>query len=161
MTTVILLIYLLLPVSVKEYVTDSFLLNSEYDITSGRMSRNEQAIHFLENNLLWGNINKTSRIDWIHNYPLLQLYDFGVIGGFPVLCLYFYILFIILKYLFKSNIFDIRNIGFILPIVPFGISLAEPTYPFGPGTVNVFYFIAFGIALRCHYDGVKNHPTEK
>ena len=141
-------VYALLPEIAKNYIYNSFFQHHEYDITTGRMERNIMAIDFLKDNLFFGNIKGMSNVPRVHNYPLLQTYNLGLIGAFANLVLYFYLLFIIIKSLLRVDIFDVKNIGFVLVAISFGISMAEPTYPFGPGTANVFNFITFGLSLR-------------
>jgi hypothetical protein len=153
---IFVLIYIILPEGAKKYIFDSFMQGKEGDITSDRTYRNSQAISFLNDNLLIGNIEGKSNVAWVHNFPLLQAYNFGIIGAFGVLLLYFYLLFNIIKSVFKYDIFNIRNIGFMLLAVSFGISMAEPSFPFGPGTVNVFNFIMFGVALKYNYEQKKS-----
>lgn len=146
-------VYIILPSGAKDYVYDSFFLGQENDVTSDRMARNEGAVNFLQNNLLFGNISgKQLNFGWVHNYPLGQLVSFGIVFGFFDLLLYLYLLIISIKNVFKKNIFDIRNAGYIALLIPFGISMAEPTFPFGPGTATVFNFILFGISLRYNYN---------
>ena len=92
-------------------------------------------------------------VEWIHNYPLNRLFEFGLIFAFPVLLLYLYLLSRSIIQTIRSDNHNIYNIGFYLLIIPFIISMAEPTFPFGPGTATVFNYIIFGVALRYSYDG--------
>jgi hypothetical protein len=147
-----IIIYLLLPEIAVNYVFDSFLYGREKDVLSHRGERNVMALNFIKENLLFGNMSGKAHLPWIHNFPLLQLYNFGLIGALPILTLYIYLFVVLVKGLFKYNIFDIRNAGFLLLAVSFGISMAEPTFPFGPGTVNVFNFIMFGATLKYNYE---------
>lgn len=148
----VLLVLFILPNNAQNFIIDSFTLNRGDDITSDRMNRNQAAIDFLSNNLLLGNLNNTaSNVRWVHNYPLLKLFEYGLFVSFPILLLYFYLLFTLIKGTFKKNIFNIYNVGFLILLIPFGISMAEPTFPFGPGTSTVFNYILFGISLRYNY----------
>ena len=147
---IIIVVGLLIPVlpdSVGQYVYDSFFQNHEDDITSGRTERNLAAIQFLSHNLLVGNVEGFSRISWIHNFPLLILYDFGLFFSFPILLLYVYLLVYVIKNSLKEKV-TIWSFGVFALLIPFIISMAEPTFPFGPGTATVFNFIVFGVALR-------------
>jgi hypothetical protein len=145
---VVLILYLLLPDMAVNYVFDSFTYGYEDNLLANRGERNEMALNFLKDNFLLGNMSGKAYVPWIHNFPLLQLYNFGFIGALPVLSLYVYLAIAVATGLLKYNIFDINNVGFLLLAVSFGISMTEPTYPFGPGTVNIFNFTMFGIALR-------------
>lgn len=149
---IISLLYFLLPIEVQHFLYDSFFLNQE-DITSDRMNRNIDAINFLKDNIFLGNLaHKSVNFGWVHNYPLLKLYEYGLILGLAILSIYLYLLVVLVRNVFKKNCFDIRNIGYVILLIPFGISMAEPTFPYGPGTVTVFNFILFGISLRYNYD---------
>ena len=147
----LLAIYIVLPEAAKTYILDSFFYAREDDITSDRGTRNIMAIEFLQDNLFFGNIRGLMYVPWIHNFPLLLAYNFGIVGGFGVIAIYFYLSIVIIKAMLKYDIFEIKNIGFVLIAVAFGIGMAEPMAPFGPGTVFVFSFITFGIALRHNY----------
>lgn len=145
----VLLVVFILPDNTQNFIIDSFTLNQGDDITSDRLNRNQAAIDFLSNNLLLGNLKNTaSNIGWIHNFPLLKLFEYGLFVSMPILLLYFYLLFTLIKGTFEKNIFNIYNVGFLILLIPFGISMAEPSFPFGPGTSTVFNFILFGISLR-------------
>ena len=61
---------------------------------------------------------------------------------------YFVTLFTALVRSGRMGTFNIFNAGYFALLIPFVISMAEPTYPFGPGTATVFNFILFGVALR-------------
>ena len=152
-------VYLLLPEIAKNYIYNSFFQRREFDITTGRIERNMMAIDFLKDNLFFGNIKGISNVPTVHNYPLLQTYNFGLVGAFANLALYFYLIYFVIKSLLRVDIFDVKNIGIVLVAISFGISMAEPTYPFGPGTANVFNFITLGISLR--YNMGNNKPKTK
>lgn len=144
---ILVIAYLSLPV-VKEYVYNSFFQNHEDDITSGRTQRNQAALAIISNNVLTGNLNLHANIGWVHNYPLLKVFDFGLVYSFPLLLIYLYYLINSVVNTVKANSTCLYNIGYFCLIIPFMISFAEPTFPFGPGTVTVFNFIVFGIAIR-------------
>jgi len=150
--TMILLffIYLILPDNAIDYVYNSFFQNKEHNITSGRSDIMKKGLNFILNNPLFGNMNGTApKIgNRIHNYILIKFFDLGLIGGFFVLLFYFTILFKTIKESLSKDIFEVFNVGYILLIAPFIISFVEPSFPFGPGTVNVFNFILFGVALK-------------
>lgn len=141
-----------LPASIKDYVMDSIIMGYEDDITSGRSERNQQAIAFLSNNLFLGNLNANVYIKQIHNFPLITLYKYGLIFGFPILLCYVYIFLYTIIQSVKSDVKDLYLIGYTTLLIPFIASLGEPTFPFGPGTATIFNFIFFGIALRRTYE---------
>lgn len=147
-TVVAILVFILLPSSIKNYVYDSFTLHQEDDITSGRMQRNIIGVNFFSQHPLIGNLREKAELAWIHNYPLELLCRYGLIFSLPVLLLYVYLLVVDLKRIIKCDSHNIYSIGYYSLLVPYVISMVEPTLPFGPGTATVFNFILFGIALR-------------
>lgn len=138
------------PSNIFDFVTSSFISGYEGgDVTSERAIRNQMALDYLSFHPILGNLQHGSvNFGWIHNYPLLQLFNNGLLFGMSVLVLYLYLFVIIIKGVFRSKIGHIRELGFFMVLVPFVVSMAEPTFPFGPGTATVFNFIAFGVALK-------------
>ena len=116
------------------------------DFTSGRLDTYRDAVAIFLNNPLMGNIRQMEQIAWVHNYPLLKLSSFGLLFSWPVLLLYCYILWQVISRSFHYK----ESVSFanLFLLVPFLISMAEPTFPFGPGTATVFNFILFGMADR-------------
>ena len=147
---IVLLCILIMPSSIIDYVTSSFFSGFEGgDITSDRSIRNQMALNYLSFHPLLGNLQHGSEhFGWIHNYPLLQLFNNGLIFGMPILCLYVYLFYLIIKGSLRSKVNNIRDVGFFAALVPFIVSLAEPTFPFGPGTATVFNFILLGAAIK-------------
>lgn len=148
----IVVAYLIVPESAKQYVVNSFVQNQEMDITSSRMDRNRAGLAFVSDHPLFGDLNVGAEMDWIHNYPLLKLFQFGFIFAFPILLLYMYLLFYSVVKTYICNNRNNYNIGYFALLVPFVVSMAEPTLPFGPGTATLFNFILFGMATRNTYN---------
>ena len=145
----VVIAFLVLPSEMKEYVYNSFFQNYEGgDITAGRAWRNAAAFRFLSDHIFLGNLNADADIAQIHNYPLNRTYQFGVVFVFPILLVYLYLLVEIFVKTIKSDSKDLKNIGCYLLLIPFIISMVEPTFPFGPGTATVVNFLVFGLALR-------------
>ena len=144
--------YLVIPESAKQYVVNSFVQNQEADITSSRMSRNRAGLTFISDHPLFGNLNVDAEMDWIHNYPLLKLFQYGFVFAFPIMLLYLYLLFYSLVKTTTCNNRNNFNIGYFALLVPFVVSMAEPTLPFGPGTATLFNFVLFGMATRNTYN---------
>ena len=145
----VVIVFLVLPSGMKEYVYNSFFQNyEEGDITAGRAWRNAAALRFLSDHILVGNLNADASIAQIHNYPLNRTYHFGVLFVFPILLVYLYLLVNIIIRTIKSDNKDLDSIGYYLLLIPFIISMVEPTFPFGPGTATVINFLVFGLALR-------------
>ena len=150
---VAVIVYLVLPSSVKDFVYNSFFQNYEGgDITTGRGGRNAAALEFLSYHLLLGNLNQNVQIAWIHNYPLNRTFEFGLVFAFPILLLYLFVLGKAIVKTIKSDNHNNYNIGYYLLLIPFIISMVEPTFPFGPGTATVFNFLLFGVAIRNTYN---------
>lgn len=150
---VVVMIFLFMPESIKQYVLASFTQNYEGgDITAGRASRNRDALAYLSQHIWLGNIRREIDIPQIHNYPLNRTFEFGIVFAFPILLLYLYLLINTTVKTIKSDNRNTQNIGYYLLLIPFIISMAEPTFPFGPGTATVFNFITFGLALRYSYN---------
>lgn len=153
----VIILYCFMPQFVKDYVYDSFYQNYENDdVTSDRLNRIAAGLRFLSQHFWVGNLNAYTTLAWIHNYPLEKMYKYGFIFSFPILFIYLYLLIYIIIKTAKSDNYNIFNIGYYLLLVPYIISMAEPTFPFGPGTANVFNFIMFGIALRSSHNMVDN-----
>ena len=142
-------IYKAIPASAKDFIYDSFYQNYEsQDFTSDRLARNIAAIRFLSQHFWLGNLNAYTTLAWIHNYPLEKLYKYGFIFSFPILFLYLFLLVTTIIKSAKTDNRNILNIGYYLLLIPYIISMVEPTFPFGPGTASVFNFIIFGVTLR-------------
>lgn len=146
-------LFVFMPSSIKEFVYNSFTQNyEEGDITTGRAERNAVALRFLSSHIFFGNLDQNIRVAQIHNYLLNRTFEFGIVFVFPIMLLYLYLLVNTIVKTIKSNNRNNQNIGYYLLLIPFIISMAEPTFPFGPGTATVFNFITFGLALRYSYN---------
>lgn len=146
----LVILLLILPESAKDFVYNSFFQNYEDggDITTGRAERNIAALNFLTYHTFLGNLNQNEDVGWIHNYPLNRTFEFGIIFVFPILLLYLYLLINTIIKTVKSDNRNTYNAGYYILLIPFIISMVEPTFPFGPGTATVINFLLFGVALR-------------
>lgn len=151
------LILVVLPSGAKEFIYNSFTQNQGDDITSGRMGRNIAAVGFIMDHPLFGNLNQGIHLSQIHNYPLITLYKYGLLFALPIIILYFMIIVRAVKSSFRNKEFSIFSIGYVAMFVPYIISMAEPTMPFGPGTAMLFNFFLFGVSLRNTY-GIIDPP---
>lgn len=131
----------------REYITDSFFQDKEDDMLSNRAELNSDALDILKSSPFLGNITEARTIDWVHNYPLRILSDYGIIGSAFLLILYLYLLLIIVRKCWHINVSAFTDIGYLLLAISFLVSLAEPTFPYGPGTVNYLPFLLFGVAM--------------
>ena len=142
-------VILLMPGAVADYLLSSFTAGTQgEDFTSGRIYTYAAAISYLMESPLLGDILRLNEIGWIHNFLLLTLYQYGLLFSWPIIVLYFYLLIRAIRQSWKLPAKSDECFGYVCLLLPFIISLAEPTFPFGPGTVNLFNFILLGMAER-------------
>lgn len=134
--------------SIYDYFYDSFFLNKEGDFSSGRMERNLAAIEVIRESPVWGRMVYNVDIKWVHNYLLLKLSDYGIVGALPLLISYFYLAFFVVREHLKKNSFTFENIGFWVLLVLLIISLVEPSLPYAPGTAVVLSYLLLGFSLK-------------
>ncbi len=145
---ILLIIFHFLPPSLSDYIYSSFFAGSQGDdISSGRLGTYKLAFDYFVQNPFFGDVKNLTQIPWIHNFPLLHLYKYGLLFSWPVLVLYLTLLIYAIRYSLKKNR-SLFYCGYMVLLIPFFISLLEPTFPFGPGTATVLNFILFGIAER-------------
>lgn len=128
------------------YVYDSFTQNHGGDITAGRTVRNIGALDIITDSPFLGNLWLERKIGQVHNYPLRVLSSYGAVIAFPLLYLYTILLIKSVRGMLSS--WNLYNIGYIVMMVPLIISMAEPTFPYAPGTSTIFPFILFGVTLK-------------
>lgn len=145
-------LYLVIPASVGDYVMNSFFQNQEDDVTSGRTGRNVLGWSFFMRHFWFGNLTEGYYLDWIHNYLLDKLFKYGIVLAFPLLWIYFSLLIRITIRTIKCDNRNNYNIGYFVVLIPFVVSMAEPTMPFGPGTGTILSFLLFGVSLRNSYN---------
>ena len=134
--------------SISDYIIDSFTRNREGDIASGRDVGWHRALSVISESPLFGNMELRRQYDplGIHNYFLRQLSSFGFLGSIPVLILYLYLFFYIIKRIVVLPIKD-SYLGFYLFTILLIVSLGEPTFPYAPGSGVVVPFILLGSTL--------------
>ncbi len=145
-------LYLVIPASVGEYVMNSFFQNQEDDVTSGRTGRNALGWAFFLRHFWFGNLTEGYYLEWIHNFLLDKLFKYGIVLSFPLLWIYFSLLIRITIRTIKCDNRNNYNIGYFVVLIPFIVSMAEPTMPFGPGTGTILSFLLFGVSLRNSYN---------
>lgn len=134
--------------SIYDYFYDSFFLNKTGDFSSGRMDRNIAAIEVLRESPVWGRMVYNVDIKWVHNYLLLKLSDYGIVGALPLLLPYFYLIFFTVKSHLQRNSFTFESIGYWVLLVLLIISLVEPSLPYAPGTAVTLAYLLLGYSLR-------------
>lgn len=132
-----------------DYVYNSIFMHKEYgvDITSGRTERNIIAWETFVHSPLFGLLGTTEEIPWVHNYPLLKLSEYGIVGGLIILFFYVYLLVFLIKAVFRGGILKQHDVGFWSVGFLFIISMAEPTFPYLPGTAIIFAYILLGYSI--------------
>lgn len=118
-------------------------------LTSNRLERNHKAIEFLQRESFMGEQEEDSGILLIHNYMLLRLVRYGI-GALPLIAFYIYFGIFTLCNLFKKRKTDIRDAGYIVCTIPLIVSFAEPSYPYGPGSVQLIAYLLLGATFRSH-----------
>ena len=147
---VMVLLYFLFQSYIDKFFVDALIGRGELDIdnlSTGRASRNRMGIQYLSSHFWEGELAQSANIPWIHNYVLLRLVRYGVWSMFFIVLYLLFVVKIIVEY-FREEQFQFEHLGFFIPIIPFFISLLEPSFPFGPGTVQVFVYVLFGHALQ-------------
>ena len=148
----IVILYLYGELKFPQFLSEFFLgaedLSDLNSVSSGRIERNQAAINFISDYPLFGQLKTDHYLEWVHNYVLLVVSRYGIIGSFLLLILYFYLSFVIVINILKIKELGLEHIGYFVLIIPFFISLLEPTFPYGPGSVQVIAFFMFGYALK-------------
>lgn len=145
----VIAVFIILPHSMKQYVYQSLFSGFTVgDISSGRMARNYQAMSIWAQNPLFGQLVNAKEIGVVHNYPLWQLFRFGLLGALPMLLIYVFLFVKDVKELFALRTVSVMSVGFYALLIGFVVSFFEYTFPFGPGTSTVVGFIFFGVALK-------------
>ena len=140
---------LLIPDYFIDYLDESFTAGTQgEDFTSGRLYTYAEAIAIFIQSPFMGNVQRLYSIGWVHNFPLLKLYDFGLLFSWPILALYLVILIRAIKKSLHLPAISKECFGYVCLLIPFVISMAEPTFPFGPGTVTMINFILLGFSER-------------
>ncbi len=151
---IVVAVFIILPHSMKQYVHQSLFSGfSGGDISSGRIERNRQVISVLAQDPLFGHLVNPTEVAVAHNFLLWELYEFGLIGAFPILFIYFLFLIMAVRNTIQNHVTKLRNIGCYTMLVLFVISMFEYTLPFGPGTSTVMSFVFFGMALKAPLEG--------
>jgi len=136
-------------------IVKAFTLNFDiYDIesiSSGRYSVYKEAIEVIKEYPLWGTSkNHILFYGMPHNYLLNKLLLYGFVGSVFFLIIYLIIAWTILKGTIVSRP-NVKNIGLFIFIIPLIISFFEYSYPFGPGTANIFAFLLLSQSDRMIY----------
>lgn len=151
------IVVVLLPPFVKDYVHQSFFAGFSGDVTSGRMSRNENAMDIFCQNPLFAHLKNPVAIETVHNFPLYALCEYGLLFAFPLLLVYFYMLIAVVKRIFSTSLPNSAVIGYYAMLVLFVVSMFEYAFPFGPGTSTVMNFVFLGLAFRFSEENIEKN----
>jgi hypothetical protein len=86
----------------------------------------------------------------IHNYILINLVNYGILISVLLLSIYFQYIVEIFKAI-KKNTFQYYEIGPLVMMIIFIVSLFEYTYPYAPGSAIFFPFFLMGQFLRIDF----------
>lgn len=131
---------------VWDFMYNSFFSSYSGDVSSGRTDRNIDAIGIILNNPFVGRIGDNTEIEWVHNYILRILSEYGLFLGGYILIPYYFILKHIYQDVKMTECYSVALLGNITLIVPFVISLFEPTFPYSPGSTIMFAYFLYGIS---------------
>ena len=70
------------------------------------------------------------------------------IWAIPFLLFYLYFGIRVLWGCFRSWRTDVTQVGFVVCTLPFLASFFEPSFPYGPGEVQLLVFLLFGFSMR-------------
>lgn len=121
--------------------------NAADTLTSNRWERNLQGISFFCSHPFSGELVESSGIKLIHNYLILRMVRYGI-WAVPFFVIYICFGLRTLKGIFAKRRCDIADAGFYVLVVPFAISMLEPSFPYGPGSVQLLAFLLFGHAIN-------------
>ncbi len=117
------------------------------EISSNRIERDQQAFEYLLHDPLMDNHNDPSDSLLIHNYILLRLVRYGI-WSFPLVGFYLYFVIKTLYELLRTRKTDLRQVGYVVCSIPLIVSLVEPNFPYGPGSVQILAFLLLGVSFR-------------
>lgn len=112
-----------------------------------RWERNKQGLDFVSEHVIEGEQEDDSGIMLIHNYPLLRMVRYGIFS-LPLIAFYLFFIGNVIYHLFRQRRTHIRDVGYVACMVPLIVSLAEPSFPYGPGSVQMLAFLLLGASFR-------------
>lgn len=148
----VIIIYLYSGMPIPGFLNSFFIGN--YDSTSlegisaGRTNVYIKAFKLISNYPIFGELTTSFHLDTVHNYVLLKVSRYGLLGSLPLLCLYFYLIWTIISSISKIREIRTEYFGYFVMVVPLIVSLFEPSSPYGPGSVQAIAFFMFGYSLK-------------
>lgn len=144
---VILLLLIPFYDTIYDYIYNSIFANKESDLGSGRGERNMGAIEWFLTYPFFGQMgtSESANFGWVHNYLLRVLSSYGItVGGFLTF-IYFFLLVKVFRVKKNRQPFEWHEFGSFVMLIPFIISIFEPTYPYGPGKTVFLPFFLLGL----------------
>ena len=133
---------------VRNFISSSFTQNHEEDLSSGRNERFIDAFQIIRQYPTFGRINTDIDIQWIHNYLVRIITDYGFIGGFFFIYLYLYLVIFVTKGILSKDNYHVYYVGLLCMLSPIISSFTEPSFPYAPGSATFYAYWAFGIYLK-------------
>lgn len=133
---------------------DSLTRNKEItdinDLTSGRWVVYREAIAGLGQSPLFGSLAAPIELSGTpHNYALNKMVRFGLLGALPMLAIYAGCWAFALPRVFVlSRGIQVKDAGLYLLTFSLITSLAEYSYPFGPGATHALVWVILGIHVK-------------
>jgi len=149
-------------------ITDMFWksLTLNHDITdfnsmsAGRLDGYELALDYIVQHPVSGGLVGDVEFNYIpHNYILYNWLNYGIVGSIPLVGFYLYLFY----FAFRGIYHKLKN-GFTLPmwVLLFSliVSLAEYTYPYGPGVSQLMLWFLIGQYVKeAHFYDQKGSKT--
>lgn len=158
-TGIMIIVYLLFSggfENVFQLIEESITMGRNVDdldsLSSGRVAVYSLAVREFFDSPFMGALSTGLTLPWVHNYPLRLLAEFGIFGSLPYMVPYVFMCVITLKGIFFKSTFEpVANweLGFHMSALILIISMLEPTYPFGPGTVTGIAMFMLGLSIIC------------
>lgn len=123
--------------------------NASDALTSNRLERDSEGMMQVVRHPLSNELSHSSGIKLIHNYCILRLVRYGV-WSLPFMLFYIFFGVKTLCGVFKSWRMDISQVGFVVCCLPFIVSFFEPSFPYGPGEVQLLVFLLLGYSMRSY-----------
>lgn len=123
--------------------------------TAGRISEYLDAFNFLLENPFFGGLAELNKMYGVpHNYILNKWFQFGFIFSLPLILMYCYFWKISLsKTILSKKSFGLDRVVYWILLFSMIVSLAEYSYPYGPGSSQIMLWFLLGQKLTI----IQNH----
>lgn len=135
--------------SIWKSFTFNYDVSDINSISAGRFDTYKMCIEFLKQYPILGEITAGNIIEYTpHNYILNQMVKFGIVGSLPLIMIYIYILYFVVKELRIKKEKDKFSMPLWIMVFSLIVSLFEYTYPYGPGVSQIFVWFLIGQYYR-------------